>query len=731
MYGNSAMNEVISSYFEESDKGLRQRRAQGGGNSGSKVSLPPLHPQAEDSGASGSGGVSIMHPSVSRTAQDSGMSPTINRSLNSDVLMSITEERFEQLLQENERLEKKVRSLQDQLAITTAKKQAFKASAKKLEKDLEHRESQLETLQSDTELARTEHASLQQASNEAMKMMREMRNTHLQEIRLLQKGLQARTDDKVRNRVNEMADLVDKLGRAIVQRDEALKENSKLSSQLNQAKSEIRNLQMERSKILSQNKKLSKQFEGMRSRAEKLMAPPKESAMSAGAEDLSDDEFEAELAAFERRYMVLDEGAKGLDHFVEQLNKDNERLEAQQAEAKREATSLRRMVSHWQTLANYKEKRLQEVTDEVTRMQQAHMRLQRAVEGKQKEIEAQIQAERTNFLERLNTLQAEKDTAVSAAQDKQQGYQTLNDKLNDELQRQYELTSGLQGPPSPKKSETSAASPTSASPVAQAPAGPASHIASPSNAIPEPTPAPVPAVEEAAPPSTEQPMASEHIEPEPAAQDPAPAEPVADAPAEATAAQGDGEEGADADEWDGEPACIEEQVTQVKTGEMISLSIWRTGEADMELRGTETSSNTHFAIPLTEDILVDLDEEDPWPGLFDLVGIVPGPPREMRLGIALERREVVLEPANVSILTTIYQYDARRFWISGYELENQRLVNLLLGPELVTPTLAVAIDDAGEDRGQLLAALLSNLCLHEMAPATEGDFPTLKLAVKG
>merc|ERR1719456_767571 len=158
-------------------------------------------------------------------------------------IISITEERYEQTLRENERLERKLLQVQDQLAITTAKKQAFKQEAQKLNKELSKAKETFDTLQRETQTAREEHQYWAMQSKEAVSMMNEMRKTHIQEVRLLQKGLQARTDDKLRNRVNEMADLVDKLGRAVVQRDEAVKEKSKLQSQLHQLKVECKALQ--------------------------------------------------------------------------------------------------------------------------------------------------------------------------------------------------------------------------------------------------------------------------------------------------------------------------------------------------------------------------------------------------------------------------------------------------------------------------------------------------------
>merc|ERR1719281_2023236 len=145
-----------------------------------------------------------------------------------------------------------------------------------------------------------------------------MRKSHVQEIRLLQRGLAQRGDERRRNKVNEVADLVDKLGRAVVQRDEAIKEKTKLQAQLHQIKSESKTLHEERLKLRKQNKGMEEKLKKVNGHVKTLMAPAERDEMTP---DLSDDELEEELGAFEKRYSVLNEDAKGLDHFVEQLTK--------------------------------------------------------------------------------------------------------------------------------------------------------------------------------------------------------------------------------------------------------------------------------------------------------------------------------------------------------------------------------------------------------------------------
>merc|ERR1719486_1553335 len=167
----------------------------------------------------------------------------------------VQDQRYQQVLQENSRLSRKLRAMQDTLSITTAKKEAFRAQAVRLEKEFKKGREQTDDLQKD--LLESKRAADQYAkeSSEAIKMMSEMRQAHLQEVRLLQRGLEARgNDEKFRNRVNEVADLVDKLGRAVVQRDEAQRDKGKAQAQMNKMITDLRALADECSKLRKQNK---------------------------------------------------------------------------------------------------------------------------------------------------------------------------------------------------------------------------------------------------------------------------------------------------------------------------------------------------------------------------------------------------------------------------------------------------------------------------------------------
>merc|ERR550537_1313247 len=96
------------------------------------------------------------------------------------------------------------------------------------------------------------------------------------------------------------------------------------------------------------------------------MAPIERDEMSP---DLSDDEFELELTAFEKRYSVLDDGAKGLDHFVEQLTKTKEKLQQQVNEQAETMASMEKSLDHWQNLCQMKDQKIQELSKKLSEMQ--------------------------------------------------------------------------------------------------------------------------------------------------------------------------------------------------------------------------------------------------------------------------------------------------------------------------------------------------------------------------
>merc|ERR1712226_10686 len=96
-----------------------------------------------------------------------------------------------------------------------------------------------------------------------------MRKTHIAEVKLLQRGLAARgSQEHMRNRVNEVADLVDKVGRAVVQRDEAIRDKTKMQVTYNKSITDLRAVSDEAAKLKRQNAKLQAELKEARRRAQ-------------------------------------------------------------------------------------------------------------------------------------------------------------------------------------------------------------------------------------------------------------------------------------------------------------------------------------------------------------------------------------------------------------------------------------------------------------------------------
>lgn len=642
------MNEVITSYFEESHRGLqRQRPAHQEpprAYIGASVSLPPLqsgHSLPSDAGEQRSGRGSGDGGYGGGPGGGSGPKFEFNKEL---AIAGIQEERYQEVLLQNEKLTKKMRQLQDQLTITSAKKEAFKVQSTRLEKDLRKARDQSDMLQKEVLNAKQEHEYLAVQSKDAVHMMNEMRKSHLQEVRLLQRGLAQRGDEKMRNRVNEVADLVDKLGRAVVQRDEAIKEKTKLQAQLHQIKSESKTLHEERLKLRKQNKGMEEKLKKANRDVKTLMAPIERDELTP---DLSDDELEMELSAFEKRYSVLNDGAKGLDHFVEQLTKTKEKLQEQVNEQAETIASMEKSLDHWQNLCQMKDQKIQELSKKLSEMQREQTILEQQVAAKQKEIEMQIQIERENIGKQFAHLQSDADQARSTAE----GMQVVGDKLQKELTKYHEAHARMQYGKDNASLDT---------------------------------------VDESA--GYDQFMDSSMLDGGSLLSPGAPKDPKDQVLAREVVF---GMVNAVLEKQGHEPMtrCLMQQAKFLKTGELLQLEVINAAEG-MELHGHDLSSGEKHVISLDQELIDALDPEDPWIELFSMVGMSRGPPRRLALPTTVGRRdEVMLPPAGMGLEITIYQYDTRRFYICGVELnETQEALDLVVLEDSFTPEQEEEID---------------------------------------
>merc|ERR1712070_506396 len=96
-----------------------------------------------------------------------------------------------------------------------------------------------------------------------------------------------------------------------------------------------------------------------------------------------------------------------------------------------------------------------------------------------------------------------------------------------------------------------------------------------------------------------------------------------------------------------------------------------------------------------------------------MVGMSRGPPRELRLPTTVGRRdEVMLPPAGIGLEVTIYQYDSRRFYISGVELKDtQETLDLVLVEDAFTPEQEQEID-ACQNSDALFDFFVGSISLH-------------------
>lgn len=178
----------MHSYFNDANRELqKQSSARQTTGTTSNVQLPPLRAD------SGSPSTSLQQTDENFSWQQASESGVLQRSTSAGGLeftadkaaRGIQDQRYQQALQENSRLSRRLRAMQDQLSITTAKKDAFRAQATRLEKEFKKSREQMDDLQKDLLEAKRKAETHSTESTEAIKMMNEMRQAHLQEVRLL------------------------------------------------------------------------------------------------------------------------------------------------------------------------------------------------------------------------------------------------------------------------------------------------------------------------------------------------------------------------------------------------------------------------------------------------------------------------------------------------------------------------------------------------------------------
>mmetsp|Transcript_36945 Transcript_36945/g.81094 ORF Transcript_36945/g.81094 Transcript_36945/m.81094 type:complete len:760 (-) Transcript_36945:14-2293(-) len=714
------MNKVMSSYFDDAHRGLQRQRSDVGRSANptaSSILLPPLRGDSNsppltadvDSGlklSSSVGGIDFSREFSHERAAE-----------------GVQADRFQQALQENSKLSRKLRSLQEQLSISSAKKEAFKAQAQKLEKEFKKGREQADALQGELLDAKREAGQRSKEAQEAIDMMTEMRKAHIMEVRLLQRGLASRgNDDKMKNRVTEVADLVDKIGRAVVQRDEAIRDKTKMQAQLGRAVEDLRSVTEENARLKKQNRQLQDNLKEAQRKA-KFNVPKPQKDPGEYSDD-SDEDFANELATLEKRFEILEEGPAGLDILASNLSKDKQGLEKRLKQQAETVKSLHESIDEWKRLNQEKDHQVDELNLKIETILRDQAIMEEQIAQKRREIELQVEEEKALLRRRASELESERDQAVQGME----GMEKVSTRLTKELVKVHGQYTG-----SPNVEEEGIGDGDVGDP--EAATGSAVVADSVEASLVEPLRA---EGESPQPPEAEQAtdQAAEHAIEQ--AEDEAEVRSGAAIDAEAPPEVGnlgevssggdvapDGAQGAEAETVtaDGAPVTGDEavqdspgleapddslhpsssnapgadrrgdergsstrlarQVTTVKTGQELELEVHQIDENNTELRAREVPEGQEWQIPIDTTTL-ELDAEDPWADLFSRVGVSFGPPRQVVIASLVGRREVNLPPHQDLLILTIFMYDSRCYHVSGIDLSTQKMTpDLIVDGELL------------------------------------------------
>jgi len=158
------------------------------------------------------------------------------------------------------------------------------------------------------------------------------------------------------------------------------------------------------------------------------------------------------------------------------------------------------------------------------------------------------------------------------------------------------------------------------------------------------------------------------------------------------------------------PSPVTTAEVLVKTGEKLRLAIYKEGNK-VEMRATELPDGVEEKVPVDAGLMGELDQADPWTELFARTGVDPGPPRRIVVSTKLGEQEVPVGPRGTSVLLTAYRYSAKRFYMAGMDLLSQKMLNLTITEQNMTPALKAKLSKCSDDRSTfdaLAAALTLN-----------------------
>ncbi|KAF4705318.1 hypothetical protein FOZ63_027675, partial [Perkinsus olseni] len=289
------------------------------------------------------------------------------------VAMAVMRERLESSLRDKEMMRERMRLLEEELALCKVKKRSYRADAHRLKDEVETLRARAACLGEETSSNLEEVKYWQKAAEEANRHINEMSRSFTHEVRLLQRALEcARGGGKQQFKLTESADLVERLGRAVLQRDDAYRDKIRLGAKVREFRQQLMALQSERNSLALKLNSTTRQIDTLKESNRLLMngsmlqegtvvvvkdgdkigqKKGTASAVEAGTVVLDDDDFEVELRAFEQRYMMLGEGSEGAEQLTTKLHAECKMLRRDVARSGEEAESLRADLTQWRDLA--------------------------------------------------------------------------------------------------------------------------------------------------------------------------------------------------------------------------------------------------------------------------------------------------------------------------------------------------------------------------------------------
>ncbi|CAK0829607.1 unnamed protein product, partial [Prorocentrum cordatum] len=209
----------------------------------------------------------------------------------------------------------------------------------------------------------------------------------------------------------------------------AIRDKTKLEVQFRKASMDLQAVTGDCAGLRKQNRTLQARLKEALRKAQ--YRPPKTEDVP--PED-SDEEFEAELSSFERRFQILEEGPAGLDILASNLSRDKRELEKKVKELQEVIRNLSGDCNTWKATCAEKDLQVQELSSQMEKAVRNQALMEEQMKQKRREIELQVQEERAALESRIRQLEAEADSAREDAD----GMEKASTRLTQELVKVHE-----------------------------------------------------------------------------------------------------------------------------------------------------------------------------------------------------------------------------------------------------------------------------------------------------